>query len=350
MQFFNKTVDISYKIELFIDYFYRMNELEHLRITFLDHLKNRITENEPAGLYNPVHYILTLGGKRIRPLLTMMSAKMYGAQVNDSLDAALAVEVFHNFTLLHDDIMDAADLRRGQETVHKKWNLNTGILSGDAMLIMAYRLFEGYDKEQFFQLHKVFSKTALEVCEGQQYDVDFETRDDVTVPEYLHMIKLKTSVLVGCALQMGAIIAGVKEEEQQLIYNYGIHLGLAFQLMDDYLDAFGDPATFGKEVGGDIRENKKTYLYLRSIENEDCVGELKEWFAIDQEKLNEDQIEEKKETVKVFFETSGGAAATLDAIKFYTNEALCIIETLSISDESKNELKKFSKDLMSRVS
>ncbi|MFT5925971.1 MAG: geranylgeranyl diphosphate synthase type II [Rubritalea sp.] len=333
-----------------MDYFYRMNAMDQLRSTFLQHLKNRITESEPAGLYDPVHYILELGGKRLRPLLTLMSAKMYGAQVQDALDAAVAVEVFHNFTLLHDDIMDAAELRRGQATVHKKWNINTGILSGDAMLIMAYRLFEGFDREQFFQLHNVFSKTALEVCEGQQYDVDFETRDDVTVSEYLLMIQLKTSVLVGCALQMGAIIAGVDKKEQELIYNYGIHLGLAFQLMDDYLDAFGDPATFGKEVGGDIRENKKTYLFLRSIENEDCATELKEWFALDHEEMNEDQIEEKKEIVKIFFEESGGAAATLEAIKDYTDKALTIVEQLSISDENKKELHDFSVDLMSRVS
>jgi geranylgeranyl diphosphate synthase type II len=333
-----------------MDYFYRMNAMDQLRSTFLQHLKNRITESEPAGLYDPVHYILELGGKRLRPLLTLMSAKMYGAQVQDALDAAVAVEVFHNFTLLHDDIMDAAELRRGQATVHKKWNINTGILSGDAMLIMAYRLFEGFDREQFFQLHKVFSKTALEVCEGQQYDVDFETRDDVTVSEYLLMIQLKTSVLVGCALQMGAIIAGVDKKEQELIYNYGIHLGLAFQLMDDYLDAFGDPATFGKEVGGDIRENKKTYLFLRSIENEDCATELKEWFALDHQEMNEDQIEEKKEIVKIFFEESGGAAATLEAIKDYTDKALTIVEQLSISDENKKELHDFSVDLMSRVS
>jgi geranylgeranyl diphosphate synthase type II len=333
-----------------MDYFYRMNAIDQLRSTFLQHLKNRITESEPAGLYDPVHYILELGGKRLRPLLTLMSAKMYGAQVQDALDAAVAVEVFHNFTLLHDDIMDAADLRRGQATVHKKWNTNTGILSGDAMLIMAYRLFEGCDREQFFQLHKIFSKTALEVCEGQQYDVDFETRDDVTVSEYLLMIQLKTSVLLGCALQMGAIIAGVDKKEQELIYNYGLHLGLAFQLMDDYLDAFGDLATFGKEVGGDIRENKKTYLFLRSIENEDCATELKEWFALDHEEMNEDQIEEKKEIVKIFFEESGGAAATLEAIKHYTVKALAIVEQLSISDENKKELHDFSVDLMSRVS
>jgi geranylgeranyl diphosphate synthase type II len=331
-------------------YFYQMNAIDQLRIIFLDHLNNRIAEKEPAGLYDPVHYILELGGKRLRPLLTLMSAKMYGASVKDALDAGVAVEVFHNFTLLHDDIMDAADLRRGKETVHKKWDVNTGILSGDVMLIMAYRFLEGYNKDQFHQLTKIFSRTALEVCEGQQYDVDFETRDDVAISEYLLMIKLKTSVLVGCALQMGAIIAGVDEEEQELIYSYGIHLGLAFQLMDDYLDAFGDPETFGKEVGGDIRENKKTYLYLKSIEDEHCATELKEWFALDHEKMNEDQIEEKKEIVKVFFEESGGAAATLEAIKSYTDKALTIIDQLSISEDYKKELRDFSIDLMDRVS
>jgi geranylgeranyl diphosphate synthase type II len=327
-----------------------MNTLTSLRTIFLEELKSKITATEPAGLYDPVHYILDLGGKRLRPLLTLMSAEMYGATIKDAMNAAIAVEVFHNFTLLHDDIMDAADLRRGKETVHKKWDINTGILSGDAMLIMAYQFFEGYDQNQFYELNKIFTRTALEVCEGQQYDVDFETRHDVTIPEYLNMIKLKTSVLVGCALQMGAIIAGVKEQEQKLIYDYGIHLGLAFQLMDDYLDAFGDPETFGKEVGGDIRENKKTYLYLKSIENEDCATELKEWFALDHEEMNEDQIDEKKEIVKVFFEASGGAAATLDKIKSYTNKALSIIEELDMSQESKKQLRDFSIELMGRIS
>ncbi len=331
-------------------YFCFMKAIETLRTTFLEHLKATITQSQPAGLYDPIHYILELGGKRMRPLLTLMSANMYGGKVQDALDAAVAVEVFHNFTLLHDDIMDAADLRRGKETVHKKWNVNTGILSGDAMLIMAYKLFEGYDKDHFFQLTQLFSKTALEVCEGQQYDVDFETRDDVTVEKYLLMIKLKTSVLVGCALQMGAIIAGVKKEEQELIYNYGIYLGIAFQLMDDYLDALGDPETFGKEVGGDIRENKKTYLYLKSIEDKNCENELKEWFALDHETMSEDHIEEKKEVVKILFEQSGGAAATLEAIQLYTNKALDIINQLSINDAYKKELRDFSLDLMKRVS
>lgn len=327
-----------------------MKELSLLRTQFLDALKSRITEKEPVSLYDPVHYILDLGGKRLRPLLTLMSAQMYGSTVEKAMDAAIAVEVFHNFTLLHDDIMDAADLRRSQETVHVKWDVNTGILSGDAMLIMAYRLFNSYDAQTFYDLNQVFSKTALEVCEGQQYDVDFETRDDVTIPEYINMIKLKTSVLVGCALQMGAIIAGVDQKEQELIYNYGINLGLAFQLMDDYLDAFGDPATFGKEVGGDIRENKKTYLYLKSLEDEGCATELKEWFAMDFNDMNEEQIETKKETVKVFFEESGGVAATQEAIKSYTDKALNTIEQLSISDDAKKQLTAFSIDLMGRVS
>ncbi|WP_438961458.1 polyprenyl synthetase family protein [Nonlabens sp.] len=327
-----------------------MKELNSLRTLFLERLKSRVTEKEPKSLYDPVHYILDLGGKRLRPLLTLMSAQMYGSTVEKAMDAAIAVEVFHNFTLLHDDIMDAADLRRGQETVHVKWDVNTGILSGDAMLIMAYRLFNSYDAQTFYDLNQVFSKTALEVCEGQQYDVDFETRDDVTIPEYIHMIKLKTSVLVGCALQMGAIIAGVDKKEQELIYDYGIHLGIAFQLMDDYLDAFGDPETFGKEVGGDIRENKKTYLYLKSLEDQGCATELKEWFSMDFNDMNEEQIETKKETVKVFFEESGGAAATQQAIKNYTDKALNTIEQLSISNDAKKQLTAFSLDLMSRVS
>jgi geranylgeranyl diphosphate synthase type II len=199
-------------------------------------------------------------------------------------------------------------------------------------------------------LNKLFSKTALEVCEGQQYDVDFETRTDVTVDEYLLMIKLKTSVLVGCALQMGAIIAGKDSEEQEKIYTYGIQLGMAFQLMDDYLDAFGDPETFGKEVGGDIRENKKTYLYLKSIANEDFASELKSLFDQDYRKLTEDQIEAKKDRAKELFINSGGANRTLEAIKQYTDKALKTIESLDMDSEHKMVLKKFSEGLMSRIS
>jgi geranylgeranyl diphosphate synthase type II len=327
-----------------------MNQIDTLRTSFLAYLKESIHHEQPAGLYDPVHYILELGGKRLRPILTLMSTTIYGKPAATAMDAAVAVEVFHNFTLLHDDIMDAADLRRGQLTVHKKWDLNTGILSGDAMLILAYKQLGAYDGDTFKDLVTLFSRTALEVCEGQQHDVDFENRDDVSIEEYLNMIKLKTSVLVGCALQMGAIIAGADKNQQELIYNYGIDLGVAFQLMDDYLDAYGDPETFGKEVGGDIRENKKTHLYLKSIEDEGCATELKEWFAIDQSKLSEDAMEEKKETVTVLFDESGGAKATLEAIKEYTDKALNTIEKLSISDEYKKQLTAFSLELMGRVS
>ncbi|WP_194851355.1 polyprenyl synthetase family protein [Nonlabens antarcticus] len=327
-----------------------MTSIENLRSQFLEYLDTTITHKKPSGLYDPVHYILGLGGKRLRPLLTLMSAEMYGSDIEKALDAAVAIEVFHNFTLLHDDIMDAAALRRGKETVHEKWDTNTGILSGDAMMIIAYQSFLSYDPESFYALNSIFSKTALEVCEGQQMDVDFETRTDVTVEDYLLMIKLKTSVLVGCALQMGAIIAGKNPEEQEKIYTYGIQLGMAFQLMDDYLDAFGDPETFGKEVGGDIRENKKTYLYLKSIDNDDFSEELKSLFAQDYRNLNADQIDDKKERAKELFVNSGGANRTLEAIKTYTDSALKTIASLDMEPKNKAVLKKFSEDLMSRIS
>jgi len=210
-------------------YFYGMEQMTALKDVFLKSLKNQINNQEPKGLYDPVHYILELGGKRLRPLLSLMAADMYGADLEDAMDCAIAVEVFHNFTLLHDDIMDASELRRGKPTVHKKWDENTGILSGDAMLILAYKQLDSYEGTTFKNLVTLLSRTALQVCEGQQYDVDFETRDDVTIDEYLLMIKLKTSVLLGCSLQMGAIVAGASEEQQKFIYDYGIHLGIAFQ-------------------------------------------------------------------------------------------------------------------------
>ena len=243
-----------------------MKAIEIYQKHFLSYLKDYNTERDPKNLYEPVQYILNLGGKRLRPILTLMTADCFGGDVNKALDAALAVEVFHNFSLIHDDIMDDAPLRRGQQTVHEKWDLNTGILSGDAMLIMAYQLFENYPPETFQNLLTLFSKTALEVCEGQQYDIDFETRNAVSIAEYLKMIEYKTAVLVAAAMKMGAIIAGASDEDQNRCYEFGKNLGIAFQLQDDYLDAFGNPETFGKQVGGDIIENKKTYLYLKALE------------------------------------------------------------------------------------
>ena len=251
-------------------------DILHYQKEFLSYLESKQWIHEPKNLYEPIDYILKLGGKRIRPVLTLMVADIFSSDFKKALPAALAVEVFHNFTLIHDDIMDAAPLRRGKATVHEKWDTNTGILSGDAMLILAYQYFENYEPIVFQKLAKLFSKTALEVCDGQQLDVDFETRNDVTIPEYINMIRLKTSVLVAAALKMGAIVAEANNVNANLIYDFGLNLGLAFQLQDDYLDTFGDPETFGKQVGGDIIENKKTYLYLKALEvaTEDDKGKL----------------------------------------------------------------------------
>jgi geranylgeranyl diphosphate synthase type II len=310
-----------------------------------DYLKSQYETKEPRNLYEPIHYILDLGGKRMRPVLTLMSAEVFDADYKKALPAALAVEVFHNFSLVHDDIMDDAPLRRGQETVHEKWNLNTGILSGDAMLILAYQYFEQYEPIIFRDLAKLFSKTALEVCEGQQWDVDFEERNDVTIPEYLKMIQYKTAVLVAAAMKMGAIIAETSEENANLIYDFGLNLGLAFQLQDDFLDAFGDPETFGKQVGGDIIENKKTYLYLKAVafSNEAEAEELRRLFSIQPED-NTGKIK----TVKELFNSSGASKATQDAIQDFTFKAFQTLDKMNISVDKKEMLKAFGENLMGR--
>lgn len=300
---------------------------------------------EPANLYEPISYILSLGGKRMRPVLTLMAAEIFDADCREALQAAVAVEIFHNFSLVHDDIMDDAPLRRGNQTVHEKWNLNTGILSGDAMLIMAYRHFEAYEPEIFQALAKLFSKTALEVCEGQQWDVDFEDRTDVTVPMYLKMIEYKTAVLVGAAMKMGGIVARTSQENCDLIYNFGLNLGIAFQLQDDYLDAFGNPETFGKQVGGDIIENKKTYLYLKAREfaGAEHAAQLQQLFAV---RLDENA--DKVTAVKNIFDTTGASAATQQAIQDYTFKAFDTLEKLDISEEKKTALRAFGSKLMGR--
>ena len=310
-----------------------------------DYLQSQYETKEPRNLYEPIHYILDLGGKRMRPVLTLMSAEIFDADYKKALPAALAVEVFHNFSLVHDDIMDDAPLRRGQETVHEKWNLNTGILSGDAMLILAYQYFEQYEPIIFRDLAKLFSKTALEVCEGQQWDVDFEERNDVTIPEYLKMIQYKTAVLVAAAMKMGAIIAETSEENANLIYDFGLNLGLAFQLQDDFLDAFGDPETFGKQVGGDIIENKKTYLYLKAVafSKEAEAEELRRLFSIQPEDNTE-----KIKTVKEFFDNSGASKATQDAIQDFTFKAFQTLDLMNISIDKKEMLKAFGENLMGR--
>ncbi|MEO9892608.1 polyprenyl synthetase family protein [Aurantibacter sp.] len=322
-----------------------MQSIDSYRSTFINYLESKVRTKEPANLYEPITYILGLGGKRLRPILTLMSAEVFDADYKKALDAALAIEVFHNFSLVHDDIMDDAPLRRGKTTVHEKWDINTGILSGDAMLINAYQLFENYEGDIFRHLAQLFSKTALEVCEGQQYDIDFETRDDVTIPEYLKMIEYKTAVLVAAALKMGGIIALASQESQDSIYEFGRNLGIAFQLQDDYLDAFGDPETFGKQVGGDIIENKKTFLYLKSLELGSATEqkELQDLFS-----FHVEDSKDKIDLTKSIFVETGAVPAIQKEIETYTQKAFDVLIPLSISKEKKELLKEFGENLMRR--
>jgi geranylgeranyl diphosphate synthase type II len=322
-----------------------MLTIEKYQKAFVNYLNEFATPKAPNSLYEPIEYILGLGGKRLRPLLTLMTTEMFNDNYEKSLDAALAIEVFHNFSLIHDDIMDDAPLRRGQQTVHEKWDLNTGILSGDAMLILAYQLFENYEGDTFKALAKLFSKTALEVCEGQQYDIDFETRNDVTIPEYLKMIEYKTAVLVGAAMKMGAIVAKASIEDQNKIYDFGKNLGIAFQLQDDYLDAYGNPESFGKQVGGDIIENKKTYLFLKALELSD-TNQNQELVKLynDCNSNNEDKIAKTKQ----IFDATGASMATKQIIEEYTENAFKLLDTISISSEKKALLKQFGIALMNR--
>jgi geranylgeranyl diphosphate synthase type II len=322
-----------------------MHSIQQYQEFVLEYLKSEQHDKEPRNLYEPVTYILGLRGKRIRPVLTLMSAEIFDANYKEALPAALAVEVFHNFSLIHDDIMDDAPLRRGNETVHEKWDVNTGILSGDAMLILAYQYFEQYEPLIFRELAKLFSKTALEVCEGQQWDVDFENREDVTLPEYLKMIQYKTAVLLGAAMKMGAIIAQTSIQNANFIYDFGQHLGIAFQLQDDYLDAYGNPETFGKQVGGDIIENKKTYLYLKAIEY--ATVEQKEQLLHLYSIKPQDNFE-KIESVKELFIATGAYAATQNAIQEYTQKAFDTLDKLEIHPDKKSILRAFGENLMGR--
>ncbi|MFH6602845.1 polyprenyl synthetase family protein [Maribacter algicola] len=322
-----------------------MLSIEEYRSAFIAHLESRIKTRKPKNLYAPMTYILGLGGKRLRPVLTLLAADIFGDHYKEAMDAALAIEVFHNFSLVHDDIMDNAPLRRGKTTVHEKWDVNTGILSGDAMLIYAYRLFEGYKGATFRELVRLFSETALQVCEGQQYDIDFETRDDVTKPEYLRMIEYKTAVLIAAALKMGGIIGGAGEREQNNSYEFGRNLGIAFQLQDDYLDVFGDPETFGKQVGGDIIANKKTFLYLNVLEM-GSTQQKKE--LLDMYSIQPEDPSAKIETIKEIFLESGSEKLTKKAILTYSNNAFAILDTLDISKEKKEVLRNFGEGLMGR--
>ena len=293
-------------------------------------------EKEPKGLYEPIEYALASGGKRLRPTLTILAAEtiingglLNGGVIDDVIPAALALEVFHNFTLLHDDVMDNADVRRGKTTVHRRWNANTAILSGDTMLTIATQYIA---RTANWQVMDLFNKTAIEIYEGQQWDMDYEHRIDVTVEEYINMIRLKTSVLLGCALKTGALIVDADEQQADLLYDAGVNMGLAFQLRDDVLDVWGDPATFGKEIGGDIMNNKKTFLLINAIRlaQGDDADELRHW-------LNDPYAtrDNKVAGVTALYERLGVRDLAEDAIAGYNDQAVAAFNQVKMSDEDK---------------
>ena len=322
---------------------------------FKKRLQEIIESKEPVNLYDPVNYIMTLGGKRIRPALALMGCHLFGSEPSKALDAAMAIEMFHNFTLIHDDIMDRADIRRGKMTVHKKWDVNTGILSGDVLLILSYQQLESYPSKLYKMMMRIFNKTAIEVCEGQQMDMDFEMRTDVEVEEYFKMIRFKTAVLLGCALQMGAITAGAGSSDQEAIYDFGVNLGTAFQLQDDYLDSFGG-VDFGKRIGGDILEAKKTFLYLKTLEQanqqdrESFLNMYAEPLQLGSEtsSVDETRAVDRIERVKALYKKYGADQLLLQEIKDYTSKALQSVEALSIEEKGKELLREFSYTLMKR--
>ena len=322
-----------------------MKNVEYYAEEFNAHLQKNIKTKEPVQLYDPMVYIMGIGGKRLRPALTLMTTALFDKDYKAAFSAAMAIEIFHNFSLVHDDIMDKAPLRRGKETVHKKWDINTGILSGDAMLISAYKFLEHYDGNNFKKMVQLFTKTAIEVCEGQQYDMDFEIRDDVTLTEYLKMIEYKTAVLLAAAIKMGAMVAEAPSEDQELLYEFGRNIGIAFQLQDDYLDAFGDPANFGKQNGGDIIENKKTFLYLKTRELSDkgALKELEQLFSI-----KPADPSAKIKIVKELFESSGAAAQSKKAIAEYTQKAFEHLDKIKVEREKKQLFFSFGEELINR--
>lgn len=282
-------------------------------------------EREPKGLYAPIAYTMAAGGKRVRPQLAMIACGIFGGNEQEVAPAAMALEVFHNFTLLHDDVMDKAEVRRGRPTVHIQWNENTAILSGDQMMIEAYKLLAEVPESKLHKVLRLFNKMATEICEGQQYDVDFESQEHVTIEEYLKMIRLKTSVLLATALQIGSYLAGANEAQQEALYQFGINVGLAFQIQDDILDVWGDPKTFGKAVGGDISCNKKTYVYLtaQKLADDELTEELHQWYG----SVLDDNTE-KITAVKGIFEQLNVRAACEAVVEDYTQKALLILDTL----------------------
>lgn len=301
---------------------------------------------QPMGLYDPIKYVLDLGGKRLRPVLMLLAYNLYKEDTDSILWQAAGIETYHNFTLLHDDLMDKADMRRRKPTVHKKWDENTAILSGDAMLILSYRfMMEHCPADKVQAIMQVFGQTALEVCEGQQWDMEFETRMDVTVREYIEMIRLKTSVLLAAALKIGAILGGASDADAGRLYDFGIRMGLAFQLQDDYLDVYGDPAVFGKKIGGDILCNKKTYMLITALEKSDDTQrrELTKWI----EAVGYDPAE-KIAAVTALYDKVGIAEICLEQIDTCYQEGLRLLEEVGVDAPLKKQLHDFVFSLMNR--
>ena len=308
-------------------------------------LANLPYERKPKSLYEPIRYVLSMGGKRIRPTLMLLGYNLFKDNPEKILMNAVALETYHNYTLLHDDLMDNADLRRGHETVHKKWDANTAILSGDSMLVLAYERMAQCDEKHLAKVLKLFTTTALEIGEGQQFDMEFENRNDVKEEEYIEMIRLKTSVLLACALKMGAILADASDEDAENLYKFGEQIGLAFQLQDDYLDVYGDTKVFGKEIGGDITSNKKTYMLINAfnLANEAQRAELQKW--VDAKDFDR---AEKVAAVTRLYNEIGIAKLAQDKIAYYFEQSKKYLDAVNVPAERKEELAKYAQKMMKR--
>jgi len=310
-------------------------------------LDNVVYDRQPASLYDPIRYVLSIGGKRVRPVLTMLSYNLYKDDPLSIMSQAIGLETYHNFTLLHDDLMDHADMRRGHETVHKKWDANRAILSGDTMLLQAFERVEDCDPAKLPAVFKVFIQTTLEIGEGQQLDVEFETRNDVTEDEYIEMIRLKTSVLLACACKVGAIMADAPAEDVENMYKFGEKLGLAFQLQDDLLDVYGNPAVFGKNIGGDITSNKKTYMLINAVNRANAAQreQLMKWIEAKEFDRNE-----KVKAVTELYNEIGIRKLCEQKIEEYYQESLVYLAKINLPEERKAELKAYAAEMMKRQS
>ena len=311
------------------------------------YIKELAFSRKPQGLYNPIEYVLSPGGKRIRPVLMLMAYNLYRDDVEAIFDPATAIEVYHNYTLLHDDLMDRADMRRGKATVHKVWNDNAAILSGDAMLVLAYQYMARVKTDCLKPVMDLFSQTALEICEGQQLDMEFETRHDVTEEEYIEMIRLKTSVLLAASLKIGALLGGASSADANALYDFGMHMGVAFQLKDDWLDVYGDPAVFGKKIGGDILCNKKTYMLIQALRlaKGDQLNELNDWIEAEQP-----NPQEKIAAVTRIYNATGVKQMCEEQIALYTRKGLESLERVALPAEMKEQLSQLMLGLIDRRS